>query len=219
MAFSEDVFPPDDRCEICGSGLDDEIVIQEFADGSLARLCAECAAGAALGPDPRAMGYLPGPAIADAPRAGDADPLDVTKELLSPVVDLMALQGEMQAALERLASSLERFAAGFLTEHLDKTAMVEDRVQSLEQELERTRSRLHEAETLLNAAAAPTADAGGRGHGHRGGWRRSAQAADLVWAAADPGGPAETTGATAHPGHPGRRPHRPRRSAAGSAPR
>lgn len=164
MAFADDVFPPDDRCEICGAGLDDEIVIQEFADGSLARLCAECAAGAALGP-----GYHPehGLQQSDSENAPltDSDPLEMTKELLTPVVDLIGLQGEMQAALGRLAASLETFAAGVLTENLDKTAIVEDRVQTLERELERTRARLQEAEALLSAAtAAPTgAGAGAEG--------------------------------------------------------
>ncbi|MFH0916330.1 MAG: hypothetical protein V1912_07780 [bacterium] len=92
MSFPDDVFPPDDRCEICGAGLDDEIVIQEFADGSLARLCAECAAGAALG-----NGYHPEHGLRQSdsesgPQA-DSDPLEMTKELLTPVVDLIGLQG------------------------------------------------------------------------------------------------------------------------------
>ncbi|MFH0916331.1 MAG: hypothetical protein V1912_07785 [bacterium] len=65
----------------------------------------------------------------------------------------------MQAALGRLAASLETFAAGVLTDNLDKTAIVEDRVQTLERELEQTRARLQEAETLLNAAAAAPASA------------------------------------------------------------
>jgi len=160
MALSDDVFPPDDRCEICGAELDDEIVIQEFADGSLARLCAECAAGAALDTDYHPLRGLPQSASEDA-SLSDSDPLDMTKELLTPVVDLIALQGEMQAALERLASSLERFAAGVLIENLDKTALVEDRVQTLERELERTRARLQEAESLLSTAATAPADAAG----------------------------------------------------------
>lgn len=153
MTLSDDVFPPDDRCEICGAQLDNEIVIQEFADGSLARLCAECAAGAALRDDK----YLEqGLSLADLSGASpaDPDPMEMTKELLTPVGDLISLQGEMQSALERLAASLERFASGVLVENLDKTAGVEDRVQALEQELERTRARLREAEALLSAAAA-----------------------------------------------------------------
>ena len=48
MAYSDDFLSPRDHCEICGAELEDDIVIQEFADGSLARLCPECAAGAAL---------------------------------------------------------------------------------------------------------------------------------------------------------------------------
>ena len=53
MALSDNIFLPenDKRCEICGAELSDEIVIQEFADGSIARLCSECAAGAALQPE------------------------------------------------------------------------------------------------------------------------------------------------------------------------
>ena len=48
MASADEVFPASDCCEICGAVLGDEVVIQEFADGSLARLCPECAAGADL---------------------------------------------------------------------------------------------------------------------------------------------------------------------------
>jgi ribosome-binding protein aMBF1 (putative translation factor) len=152
MALSDDVFPPDDRCEICGAELDDEIVIQEFADGSLARLCAECATGTAFDTDDRPLRSSEQSRPQDAASA-DTDPLETTKELLAPVVDLISLQREMQAALERLAFSLETFAAGVLTENLDKTAVVEDRVQALERELERTRARLHEAESRLSATA------------------------------------------------------------------
>lgn len=191
MAFSEDVFPPDDRCEICGSGLEDEIVIQEFADGSLARLCAECAAGAALAPELRTTADPPDPTHADAPRANDADPLDMTKELLTPVVDVIALQREMQAALERLASSLERFAAGVLTENLDRTTMVDDRVQTLEQELERTRARLREAEFQLSVAAPPVG--AGREAAETAAVAPPSEAAAHAWAAADPGPPAVPT--------------------------
>jgi ribosome-binding protein aMBF1 (putative translation factor) len=158
MAFSDDVFPPDDQCEICGARLDDEIVIQEFADGSLARLCNECAAGAALGTEEH-LGHDLSRAVPESPALADSDPLERTRELLTPVVDLIGLQREMQAALERLAASLETFAAGVLTENLDKTATVEDRVQTLERELELTRARLLEAEALLGAAAISPASA------------------------------------------------------------
>lgn len=48
MDSPNEIFPVEDRCEVCGGKLGDEVVIQEFADGSLARLCVECAAGAAL---------------------------------------------------------------------------------------------------------------------------------------------------------------------------
>jgi ribosome-binding protein aMBF1 (putative translation factor) len=158
MAFSDEVFPPDDQCEICGARLDDEIVIQEFADGSLARLCNECAAGAALGTEEHLGHGLPQPEPENRALA-DADPLERTRELLTPVVDLIGLQREMQAALERLAASLETFAAGVLIENQDKTATVEDRVQSLEHELELTRARLQEAEALLAGAAVAPAPA------------------------------------------------------------
>jgi ribosome-binding protein aMBF1 (putative translation factor) len=35
-----------DSCDICGTELDDDAVIQEFPDGSVVRLCAECATAA-----------------------------------------------------------------------------------------------------------------------------------------------------------------------------
>ena len=160
MGFPDDVFPLDDCCEICGAGLEDEIVIQEFADGSLARLCPECAAGAALGDDQHTADDF----LADdkplqtGPTSGaqidDPDPLDKTRELLEPVTDLISLQGEMQAALGRLAASLEQFAAGMINETQDKTATVESRLETLEGELERTRTRLRETEFLLTMATA-----------------------------------------------------------------
>ncbi len=159
MAFPEDVFPPDECCEICGIQLDDEVVIQEFADGSLARLCPECAAGAVFDPEPRhqpgqfpheepagTAGAASGPASAGL---AETDPLEMTKELLVPLTDLIALQTEMQGALERLAASLERFATGVISESVDKSADVDSRLKSLENELERTRARLREAESLL----------------------------------------------------------------------
>jgi ribosome-binding protein aMBF1 (putative translation factor) len=159
MAFNDDVFPPDDLCEICGARLEDEIVIQEFADGSLARLCSECAAGATLGTEQH-LGHDPIDPTLKSRALAETDPLERTRELLTPVVDLIGLQREMQAALERLAASLETFAAGVLTENLDKTATVEDRVQSLERELEVTRARLREAEALLGAGSLTAAGAG-----------------------------------------------------------
>lgn len=169
MASADEIFPESERCEICGIVLGDEVVIQEFADGSLARLCPECAAGA----------DLEGPADADHGRdrnpesvwpderepyraipAGEVDPLEKTRELLMPVTDLIALQGEMQTALERLAASLERFAAEMITDSQGKTA-VENRLHMLEHELDATRTKLSETEFLLTAATAggPGADA------------------------------------------------------------
>ncbi len=159
MAFTDDVFPSDDLCEICGAPLDDEIVIQEFADGSLAHLCNECAAGAALGTEQH-LGHNPIEPPPENRAASETDPMERTRELLTPVVDLIGLQREMQAGLERLAASLETFATGVLTDNLDKTATVEDRVLSLERELEATRARLREAEALLSAAAVGPAVAG-----------------------------------------------------------
>ena len=170
MAFPDDVFPADDHCEICGAELGNEVVIQEFADGTFARLCSECYAGASfarggdvprgpLGVDEQSAGWS-GP---DTETGGDLDPMEMTKELLSPVADLITLQGEMQTALERLANSLERFAAGVVTDSIDKNATMENRVKSLESELEKTRNRLREAESLLvvtgGAAAAQGAAA------------------------------------------------------------
>lgn len=162
MAFSEDIFPPEECCEICGIRLDDEVVIQEFADGSLARLCPECAAGAVFEPEPgseteHALAQTDeGAHVASLfPDAVETDPMEMTKELLSPVSDLICLQTEMQAALERLAASLERFASGVILESVDKSLAVDSRIRNLENELERTRSRLREAESLLVATAAP----------------------------------------------------------------
>lgn len=201
MSFPEDFSASEDRCEICGIELEDEIVIQEFADGSLARLCPECAAGAALEaletyrpafddtaeqasadlletsddasfafPEPGRAGLafpdseaafesIETDLAAVALAAGQAGPdhLEKTRELLTPVVDLITLQREMQSALQRLASSLEVFAAGVINENLDKAATVEGRLESLEQELEQTRARLRETEALLAAATAASA--------------------------------------------------------------
>jgi hypothetical protein len=193
MAFSsDDIFLPDDHCEICGAELSDEVVIQEFADGSIARLCSECAAGAALQTDTaefrfpdeappkkndddsslddssaeeaidsgdQPAGAVPAPAAA-APAAAlraasaDMDPLEKTRELLTPVVDLIGLQQEMQGALQRLATSLQTFATEAITEKADKSATVESRLEALENELELTRARLRETEALLAASAA-----------------------------------------------------------------
>jgi hypothetical protein len=196
MAFSENFVSSENRCEICGAELSDEIVIQEFADGSIARLCAECAAGAALqtesfefefpeagdeekdagdrapatpaGGAARAGGaalFAPaGPAGGAAPSA-QAKPADEpgavekTRELLTPMVDLITLQREMQGALQRLAASLESFATGVISENKDKTATVEGRLESLERELEQTRGRLRETEALLAARGATAAAA------------------------------------------------------------
>jgi len=178
MDSPKDVFAAQDRCEVCGAELGDEVVIQEFADGSLARLCPECAAGAALdeqhpGEDVsaeeplEALSEASPDTLSDNPSrviwpeetadpasdelthtAAEVDPLEKTRELLLPVTDLIVLQGEMQSALERLASSLERFAAEMLTGSQDKTA-IETRLQMLERELDKTRTRLEETEFLL----------------------------------------------------------------------
>ncbi len=208
MSFPDDTLLPEDRCEICGAELGDEIVIQEFADGSLARLCSECAAGAVLDtaetpfvfPEPPEDGWLledeagsgaeqrePSPVaslatfagvsgdesatplppvpgarpLADdtaptAPQAPQnlADPLDKTRELLTPVADLLTLQREMQAALHRLAASLEIFASDVIADKLERASTLEDRIESLERELEATRAKLRETEALLAAATA-----------------------------------------------------------------
>lgn len=163
MAFSDGAFPSNEQCEICGAELGDEIVIQEFADGSYARVCPECAAGALFDVDEDAVREpfvrnAPGNPTPEAPEqigtaeTGDVDPLEKTRELLTPVADLISLQGEMQAALERLAASLERFAAEVISDSLDKTAIVESRLRTLEKELEKTRADLREAESLLVSA-------------------------------------------------------------------
>lgn len=233
MAHADDFFSPQDRCEICGAELEDEVVIQEFADGSLARLCPECAAGTALDdtfsseplppldekPAKKRRGFRmrgakaksdssadeasfppydespsagpeaenglgqpvfdaqalfsestptppPGvrPAAPEAPadrmaspqnaaqRVASDDLLDRTRELLLPVTDLIALQGEVQGALERLAASLESFAAELVTDTQGKSARVDERLRTLERELTVTRTRLSETEALLSQA-------------------------------------------------------------------
>lgn len=172
MAFSDDALSAQSCCEICGVELGDKIVIQEFADGSLARLCPECAAGAALeerrqptprssddvGTDEHGDGPWPGEQSdgpwpdergeASAAQSVDTDPLERTREILMPVGDLIDLQAEMQGTLERLAGSLERFAAEYITEAQEKTA-AESRLRTLEYELDVTRARLQEAEFAL----------------------------------------------------------------------
>jgi hypothetical protein len=184
MPFSDDIFLPDNQCEICGAELSDEVVIQEFADGSIARLCAECAAGAALQaegsefrfPDPTdaageytpreagagdelflAVGATTAPvAPAPPPVAIELDALEKTRELLTPVVDLITLQQEMQGALQRLAASLQTFATGVISDNIGKTATVESRLETLERELHFTRARLRDTEALLaRGGAAP----------------------------------------------------------------
>lgn len=206
MAFPDDILLPHNQCEICGAELTDEVVIQEFADGSIARLCSECAAGAALQPDTHEFVFpddapemndgdpggedssvditsvndflaldadtavgeaAPTPAPVIAPPAAftppasstDIDPMEKTRELLSPVVDLITLQSEMQGALQRLATSLQTFATGVITENIDKKATVEGRLEALERELELTRARLRETEALLAAGSATAAEA------------------------------------------------------------
>jgi hypothetical protein len=141
--------------------LGDKVVVQEFADGSLARLCAECAAGIELNdtaPPAEKQSeatFWPDPPAEDAATtAAETDPLEKTRELLMPVTDLIALQGEMQAALERLAAALERFALEMITESQGRSA-VQSRVQELERELDKTRTQLSEAEFLLSAATRP----------------------------------------------------------------
>jgi hypothetical protein len=172
MVFPDDSLQTGDHCEICGGELSAEVIIQEFADGSIARLCAECAAGASLDaegdefvdvfpddlePDREDLGAASAPTNSAAARVAEPDPMEKTRELLTPVVDLITLQHEMQGALQRLAASLETFATGVISENLDKTATVEGRLESLERELEQTRARLRETEALLIAsgAAAP----------------------------------------------------------------
>ena len=160
MAFADEFSPQSANCDICGAMLGDEVVVQEFADGSLARLCAECAAGADLADTPpseqpaRSSVWPDLPPETTAASPAESDPLEKTRELLMPVTDLISLQGEMQGALERLAASLERFALEMITESQGRSA-VQSRVQELERELEKTRTQLTETEFLLSAAGRP----------------------------------------------------------------
>ncbi len=97
------------------------------------------------------------PSVEAAPEGADeaavvepsgSDAADKTKELLVPVTDLITLQGEMQSALSKLASTLEHFATEIVASE-DKTASLTDRLQQLEDELESTRERLRVAESVL----------------------------------------------------------------------
>jgi hypothetical protein len=160
MAFADEFSPQSANCDICGAMLGDEVVVQEFADGSLARLCTECAAGADLADAPplerpaRASVWPELPPATASSSLAETDPLEKTRELLMPVTDLISLQGEMQGALERLAASLERFALEMITESQGRSA-VQSRVRELEHELEKTRTQLTETEFLLSAAGRP----------------------------------------------------------------
>ena len=158
MASADETLPQSTRCDICGAALGSDILVQEFADGSLAQLCTECAAGVNLeeahAERPASGTVWPDAPVESAETASNDDPLEKTRELLLPVTDLIALQGEMQGALERLAASLERFALEMITESQGRSA-VQSRVQELETELQKTRTQLSETEFLLNAAARP----------------------------------------------------------------
>jgi hypothetical protein len=176
------------------------VVIQEFADGSLVRMCTECAAGADLGRGAKKdrhqddIVWPESPPEASAAGTADSDPLEKTRELLMPVVDLIALQREMQGALERLAASLERFAAEMITESQDKSA-VESRLRVMEQELDKTRRQLSEAESVLDAAGAGSNGAPGATSGVPD--TAAAEAAAAATAAAAAGAPAAAANHTA----------------------
>jgi len=150
MAPADDVLPELDRCEICGAKLGDRVHLQEFADGSVARLCAECAAGVALDPSsPTPSGDdFAWPAPPPTQEQSEVDPLEKTRELLDPVNDLIALQKQMQATLERLAASLERFALEVISETQGKST-IESRLRTLEQELVKTRALLKQTDLDL----------------------------------------------------------------------
>ncbi|MCX8032273.1 MAG: hypothetical protein N3B14_02595 [Thermoleophilia bacterium] len=154
MTLADDVFPGQDRCEICGATLGDKVHLQEFADGSVARLCAECAAGVALDPQnpPPPEDEFVWPTPPPVQDQSEIDPLEKTRELLDPVNDLIALQKQMQATLERLAASLERFALEVISETQGKST-IESRLRSLEQELAKTRALLRQTDIDLASLA------------------------------------------------------------------
>jgi hypothetical protein len=126
MVFPDDSLQAGDHCEICGAELSVEVIIQEFADGSIARLCTECAAGASLDvdgdefvdvfpddlePDREDLGAVAAPTNSSAAGVSEPDPMEKTGTPHSrgrPIT----LQHEMQGALQRLAASLETFATG-----------------------------------------------------------------------------------------------------------
>jgi hypothetical protein len=99
-------------------------------------------------------------AFAGLANASNRDPLKMTRELLAPVTELINLQNEMHAAMERLANSLERFATEMITDSLGRATSVEARFRQLETELEHTRERLRDAESLLIATGTGTTSTG-----------------------------------------------------------
>ncbi len=167
MAFPKDSSAVEGRCEICGADLIDELVIKEFADGRQVCICRECAAGAqgtapADNSEPASRTHANQGAFPEAGRSrvkspGEVVGRDLTEELLMPVTDLIALQKDVQSALERLASSLERFAAEVLVHSSDETGRLENRLHTLERELEQTRKRLQDTEGLMVSSAPPAA--------------------------------------------------------------
>jgi ribosome-binding protein aMBF1 (putative translation factor) len=163
MAFPKDSSAVEGRCEICGADLMDELVVQEFVDGRQVCICRECAAGAqGTAPtgdsEPASRSNANQAAFPEAGRnrvtsPGEVVDRDLTEELLMPVTDLIALQKDVQSALERLASSLERFAAEVLVQSSDETGRLENRLRTLERELEQTRKRLQDTEGLMVSSA------------------------------------------------------------------
>ena len=105
MTFSDDIFLPDNRCEICGAALSQEVVIQEFADGSIARLCAECAAGAALTADTSTFQF---PDPGDDPDALEVNAEDEASLDKTASLDLGAPAAPMATAPPRAGGRTDR---------------------------------------------------------------------------------------------------------------
>lgn len=143
--------PTGDQCALCADLLDENAATVELDDGKLLRVCGACAAD-------RAAGYAD-----QATAAAYAPDETLTGKARAIVAGMIDQRAQEHSALRDLASLVER-----LDEELARSQMsglgLEERVRSLETELERTREQLRRAENLLTASrtsAAPATSAQG----------------------------------------------------------
>ncbi len=175
MAFSpdEDIFLPDKHCEICGAELTDEVVIQEFADGSIARLCSECAAGAALQsetaefqfPDVPPRDGDPGmrlddssidetrsdaaPAAAAAAPAPAARPVSPEADILEKTRELMTPVVDLMSLQADMQGALQRLATSLQTFATGVITEKTDKDATMESRLEALEKELEATRTRL----------------------------------------------------------------------